>query len=163
MVLTLIGPVSSAVGRAACKSRFECWRHVEFLEWNFAECKLGNASEYNDGDSDGEITDGRSDRVVAKERRGSERTESNGEEGSSATKHKGKKRHLQVAVGWVKFQLSLVELRFRIEVRKHTDARNRIANCIKEKYGNDKEGEDFIRETRSVLEDPVEIDKGGYN
>ena len=78
------------------------------------------------------------------------------------SKHKRKKCHLQVAVGWVKFQLSLVELRVRIEVREHTDARERIANCIKEKDGNDKEGEDFIRETRSVLENPVEIDKGGY-
>jgi hypothetical protein len=54
----------------------------------------------------------------------------------------------------------LVVTAIRVEVLKHTTTRERISNGIEKEDGDDEEGKHFIRETRGILENPVEIDKG---
>jgi hypothetical protein len=65
-------PLGGAFGSAAGVSRLKSWWHVELLKRNLTECKLGDASEYNDRNCNGEIANGSSNDVVAEERRVSE-------------------------------------------------------------------------------------------
>ena len=57
----------------------------------------------------------------------------------------------------------MVVFAIRIEVLKHTTARERISNSVEKKDGNDEEGKHFIGETSGILENPVEVDKGSHN
>jgi hypothetical protein len=54
----------------------------------------------------------------------------------------------------------LVVLAIRIEVLKHTNASERISDCVEKEDGNDEEGKHFISKTSGILENSVEIDKG---
>jgi hypothetical protein len=65
-------PFGDAFGIAAGVSRLKSWWHVELLKGNVTECKLSDASEYNDRNCNGEVANGSSDHIIAEEWRISE-------------------------------------------------------------------------------------------
>jgi len=85
---TLFWPVAAAVGCTTSEGWFKLGRNVELFKLNITKGKLGNASEGNDQNGNGEIADRSSNHIIAEEGQMMEQAESDSKEGTSKSQDK---------------------------------------------------------------------------